>query len=300
MVSFKELLQTHNSLKERLQLIPKARGISYREEVIDTRLVGKPRFDSPKYNWPSQEFASLRDHLQNIWDYFDSRSFWFDDELKELLLYDSRRLSKKSVVFLLERNVWETDEVYGDYLIETNDAATKISYFRFGQKFKTFSFPLMGEVARKEWILQDAVRQIQFQFSFLWDRLEMELLTCRDESHNKPIAIALTDDLLYQQHQISVKLSKVSKEAVLLMLGRLEELWLLKTLNLKKIDRNEKLLPLAQRNNVISNDNRKLFWKIRRNYNLLKHSTEYNVDSCDIESLIKQFGHYINRAKNNS
>ncbi len=300
MASFKKLIQIHNSFKERLQLIPKARGISYREEVIESRLIGKPRFDPPKYEWSSQEFVSLRDHLQNIWDYFDSRSFWFDDELKQLLLYDSRRLSKKSVVFLLERNVWETDEVYGDYLIETDENATKISYFRFGQRFKTFSFPMMDEAARKEWILLDAVRQIQFQFFFLWDRLEMELLTCREESHNKPIAIVLTNDLLYQQYQTSLKLLSVSKEAALLMLGRLEELWILKALNLKKIDKSEKLLNLAQRNNVITNDTRKLFRKIRRNYNLLKHSTEYNVDSCDVESLIKQFGHYINRAKNNS
>lgn len=36
---------------------------------------------------------------------------------------------------------WESDEVYGDYLIEDNEETTKISYFRFYHKFKTFSLP---------------------------------------------------------------------------------------------------------------------------------------------------------------
>lgn len=55
-----------------------------------------------------------------------------------LISYSKRSESKNSIIFLLERDIWETDEVYGDYLIEKIENYTKISYFRFDKKIKSF------------------------------------------------------------------------------------------------------------------------------------------------------------------
>ncbi len=99
---------------------------------------------------------------------------------------------------------------------------------------------------------------------------------------------------MIKQYDVCVKLLKISKEAALLMLGRLEELWLLKAINRIKIDREEKLLFLAESKGVLDNSSKKLFLQIRTQYNLLKHTTSYNIDNCNVENLIKQFNQYLN------
>jgi len=92
--------------------------------------VGKPRFNDPKYQWSTSLLVDVRDHLQNIWNFFDRYSYWFDDTLIPLLNTDERRMSKKSIIFLLEDDMWCTDEVYGKYLIEENQDCITISYSR--------------------------------------------------------------------------------------------------------------------------------------------------------------------------
>ncbi len=72
---------------------------------------------------------------------------------------------------------------------------------------------------------------------------------------------------MINQFNVCIKLLKISREAALLMLGRLEELWLLKAINRIKIDREEKLLSLAESKGVIDNSNKKLFLQIRTQYN---------------------------------
>jgi len=68
----------------------------------------------------------------------------------------------------------------------------------------------------------------------------------------------------------------------------------LKAINRTKIDREEKLLSLAESKGIIDNSNKKLFLQIRTQYNLLKHTTSYNIDNCNVENLIKQFNQYLN------
>jgi len=290
----KELLEKHENLGKQLEKILLNRKITYNEEMENGKLIGKPRFEPSLYDWEPKMFASLRDQLQDVWNFFEDNSYWFDDELKKILLFNTRRLSKKSIIFLLERNVWKTDEIYGAYLIEPQQENVEISYYRFDYKFKTFIFKEINKETRKQWICTDAGQQIQQQFRFLWKRIEIEILTCQEETYHRPNLIKITDADLIKQYDVCVKLLTISNEAALLMLGRLEELWLLKAINRIKIDREEKLLFLAESKGVINNSSKKLFLQIRTQYNLLKHTTSYNIDNCNVENLIKQFNQYLN------
>ncbi len=108
------LLDFHKLLYEQLIEIPENREMTYVEEIKKGIKVGKPRFKNPKYQWSKNLLVDLRDHLQNIWNFFDKYSYWFDDTLLPLLNTNERRVSKKSIIFLLEEDVWSTDEVYGE------------------------------------------------------------------------------------------------------------------------------------------------------------------------------------------
>ena len=132
----KTLLDNHNMLYEQLIKIPEKREIIYIEEMEGGVKVGKPRFKNPKYQWSMSLLVDVRDQLQNIWNFFDRYSYWFDDTLIPLLNTDERRMSKKSIIFLLEEDVWRTDEVYGKYLIEESQNGIIISYSRRERKMK--------------------------------------------------------------------------------------------------------------------------------------------------------------------
>lgn len=288
-----KLLERHENLGEQLVKIPSLRIITYREDMEEGELIGKPRFDPPLYEWNPPLFASLRDHLQDIWNFFDRYSFWFDDDLKEILLINTRRLSKKSIIFLLERDIWETDEIYGGYLIDIKQRETKISYYPFYHKFKTFTFRDVDRTFRENWICKDAINQIQDQFRSLWKKLEIEIHTCQEESYHRPIPIQLTDEDLDTKYKICEQLLSLSKEATLLMLGRLEEMWLLKAIGRTRVNKEEKLFSLAETEGVMDQSNKKLFLQIRSNYNQLKHITTYNIDNCNVKKLVSEFGQYL-------
>ena len=112
----KTLLENHKKLYKQLIEIPEKREMLYNEEIEEGVKIGNPRFKSPKYQWSTSLLVDLRDHLQNIWNFFDRYSYWFDDTLIPLLDTNERRVLKKSIIFLLEEDVWCTDEVYGKYL----------------------------------------------------------------------------------------------------------------------------------------------------------------------------------------
>ncbi len=76
----KELLEKHENLGKQLEKIPLYRKTIYKEEMENGKLIGKPRFEPSLYEWEPKMFASLRDHLQNIWNFFEVNSYWFDDE----------------------------------------------------------------------------------------------------------------------------------------------------------------------------------------------------------------------------
>ena len=74
------------------------------------------------------------------------------------------------------------DKVYGAYLIEPQQEKVEISYYRFDYKFRTFIFEELDKETRKQWICADTLQQIQQQFRFLWKRVEIEILTCQEET----------------------------------------------------------------------------------------------------------------------
>jgi len=90
-----KLLSKHKIIGDQLVEIPTRRVMTYREELQDKQLIGKPRFDPKNLEWDSKLLVKVRDHLQKIWNLFAEYSYWFDDRLKEILLHELRRLSNQ-------------------------------------------------------------------------------------------------------------------------------------------------------------------------------------------------------------
>ena len=71
----KTLLNDHKKLYEQLIEIPEKREMIFIEEMEGGVKVGKPRFKNPKYQWSTRLLVDVRDHLQNIWNFFDRYSY---------------------------------------------------------------------------------------------------------------------------------------------------------------------------------------------------------------------------------
>lgn len=140
------LLENHKKLYEQLIEIPEKREMIYIEEIEESVKVGKPRFKKPLYQWSKSLLVEVRDHLQDIRNFFDNYSYWFDDTLIPLLDTNERRVSKKSIIFLLEEDVWCTDEVYGKYLIEESQDGIIISYSRRKRKINQITLKPMSKM----------------------------------------------------------------------------------------------------------------------------------------------------------
>ncbi|MEE9377457.1 MAG: hypothetical protein V3V33_05430 [Candidatus Lokiarchaeia archaeon] len=283
------LLENHKKLYKQLIEIPDKREIEYIEGIEEGVKVGKPRFKNPKYQWSMSLLVGLRDHLQNIWNFFDKYSYWFDDTLIPLLYTSERRVSKKSIIFLLEEDVWNTDEVYGKYLIDENQDEITISYSRRERKMKQITLKTNEESKIKEWIFIDAIRQIKNQFIFLWDKLETEIEVCIDEIFHKPSKFTLKPNYLKDQLDKTKEISKQWAEAGLLNLGRIIEHWLLNNLGMKSAPLFFDLIREAEIAGLIDKNEVKLLRDIRTSYNNLKHKTYYKIVTREVKIMIENF-----------
>ena len=283
------LLKSHKQLYKQLIEIPENREMTYVEEIKEGVKIGKPRFKNPKYQWSKNLLVDLRDHLQNIWNFFDKYSYWFDDTLIPLLDTNERRVSKKSIIFLLEEDVWSTDEVYGDYLIEENQDGVSISYSRRDRKLQQRTLKTREKSDIKEWICKDAIRQIQTQFEFLWNKLENEIQASIEEIFHKPPKYTLEPDYLKEQLDKTIEITEQWAEAGLLYLGRIVEHWLLNKLGMKRAPFYSDLIRDAEIAGLIDKNEVKLLRNIRTNYNDLKHKTYYKIDIDDIKIMVKSF-----------
>ena len=292
-----QLITEHNKLYKLLLNIPLTRPIYYREDIEDCKTIGKPRFVNRRYSWSNDSLLYFHNHLQNIWIFFEKYSFWFDSFTKELLYYEDRSISNKSVKFLLERDVWETAEVYGAYLIEEENSQTVISYYRFKSRVKTFIFPKMHYEDRKKWIIQDAIRQIKTQFSFLWDHLLTEIEVCINEELHKHPPVKIYSSYLEEQLLLATDNKINNPELSLLILGRMSELWLLQALNIEKTD-HLFLVSEAKQQKLLRNSDALFFSRLRRHYNRLKHSLTYNVLNCPLDDLIDKFKIFLESKPN--
>ena len=276
-----------------LVTIPETRNIYYRQDVNGTEIIGKPRFSPANYIWPSELFSKLRNHLLNIWYFFETYSFWFDDILKPILFIDKRRISKKSLIFLLERDVWCTDEVYGDYLIEKKQNSFVISYYRRKQKRKSFTIEKFSEKELEKWICDNAKQQIKDQLTNSWKLLEAEIETCLQEDYARLPFEMLTPDYIIKENAIIKELLPKYPNAALLSLGRLAELWVLQILGKKRRNKKEGRIGLAEGHDLINETQKDLLYSIRKEYNNLKHNLTYNVKNEVIQFLWERFSTLI-------
>jgi hypothetical protein len=290
----KPLLDNHKKLFEQLIEIPEKREMIYFEEMIDSVRVGNPRFKNPKYQWITSLLIDVRDHLQNIWNFFSKYSYWFDDTLIPLLNTDERRISKKSIIFLLEEDVWCTDEVYGRYFIEENQDGITISYSRRERKMKQITLKSKNGSEIKDWICKDAIIQIKNQFKFLWGKLETEIQVCIDEIFHKQPKLTFKPDYLKNQLEKTITISEQWPEAGLLNLGRIIELWLLTSLGKKSTSRYVDIIREAQIAEILDKHEAKLLRNIRTNYNNLKHKTYYKIEIEEIKTMVERFSNLFN------
>ena len=287
------LLNIHGILYKKLVQIPEIRDLTFRIDAEENLNIGKPRFKNKHYSWPRELLNDLRDHLEEVWNYFDKYSHWVDNSLMSLISYAKRSESKKSIIFLLERDVWETSEVYGDYLIEKEEAHTSISYHRFKKKIKSFDISTIKDVEIEVWIRNDAIKQIKAQFNYLWTKIETEINICIEEKYHKEPKLLISSSYLIEQLKKTKEIVEKCPEAALLNLGRICEMWLLILLDKENSGFNEDLLKLAERNNIIDKDEFKFLKKIRRNYNDLKHKRNYKVDKSLIFSFMIDFSKFF-------
>lgn len=287
------LLKKHGNLLKKLIHIPKTREITFRIDFKENLNIGKPRFKNRHYLWPDDLLTKLRDHLEDVWNFFDAYSHWIDNSLLSLISFAKRSESKKSIIFLLEKDVWETDEVYGDYLIEKKEDHSIISYHRFDKKIKSFNINTIEDLEIEAWIRKDAIKQIEEQFRYLWSKIETEIKTCIEEKYHKEPKLLISSNYLIEQFQKTKEIVEDWPEAALLNLGRICEMWLLILLDKESSGFDEDSLKLAERNNVIDRDEFKFLKKIRRNYNDLKHKRYYNIDKSLIFSFINDFSKFF-------
>jgi len=285
----KQLLKKHASLYKQLFLIPERREIIYREKKDNNKLIGNPRFKKKEYNWPKQLLIELRDHLQNLWNYFELYSYWLDPSLLLLLDHRTRKASKKSLLFLLEMDVWQTDEVYGNYLIEKEKNKTKITYTRFNQRYREFILNTLDNKEIENWICKDAVVQIQTQFTHLWDKLKKEVEVCMEEKYRKQPKITFSLNYIKDQLDIIEGYIDTWPESALLNLGRVLEIWLLIELKVKTNYGQDFLIKEAEVKNLIDKHQFKLLMNIKNQYNDLKHQATYKVDKKIVKTLFNDF-----------
>ena len=182
-----EILNQLDQLRESLRDIPSHRDITCSREEIHKNpptWIYRPRF-KPKFKLIPQklklEFIQLVDNI-NL-----HLKKYSPDNLANLVdILSVSGNNKKSVTFLLENNVYNTDEVYGDYIAEELQDHYEIYYYRWEEKKN--QLPNQDHsVDLEKFVKNDAIIQIQNQFDQMWKILETEVERCRAfyQSHNK-------------------------------------------------------------------------------------------------------------------
>ena len=289
------LLRDHNDLFFELIKIPEGRNMQFQIVEENGHQIGKPRFDPPVYSWPPDLLTRFRNHLQQIWYFFDSYAFWFDDTLVPLISFDERRINKYSMMFLLEQDVDQTDGIYGEYLIEKDASNYKICYFRKERKKQTFEPAITSHDALQTWICNNIRRQIIDQFTYLWNYIQDEIEVCMKEDYNKIPDKLLTLQYIKEQNNIISTIIEDYPELALLNLGRICELYLLHQLQLDKKSSELNLIWEAKNKDLLTNQQVRTFESIRKEYNALTHQLYYSINQENIAQLWKSFSTMITK-----
>jgi len=284
-----ELLEKHKKLEGKLREIPYKREMRVNFNKENSLCIAKPRFTEPKYSWPKTLLELLLNHLQEIWDFLQKYHYYFDEKVISFIHKDYRRSRKDSIIFLLERDVWETDEVYGNYLVERKKDKIIVSYYRREERRKTYELDLMPKEELEKWIMDDAKNQIISTFDYKWGLLETEIDTCVNGLHIREITEPLNhEDLISQTKKID-ELLKVDTIASMLSLGRVSELWCIHLLNQKKKEINQNLIQDLVQRKIIDKHQERLLNQIRIQYNSTKHKLDFRLKKKEVVSLYKDF-----------
>jgi hypothetical protein len=284
-----QLLLRHNRIYQQLKLIPDHRIMIFREEYEGDLRFGKPRFVDPNYKWDQTLLRTLQVHLNQLWQFFYDYNYYLDESLMHLISKKLRKKSKKSIIFLLENDIWCTDEVYGKYLIEKETDRTTLSYYRFNTKLKAFHIPTTKETELQEWIINDARRQVKEQFKESWSKLKDAIKECMREKYLFEPKIYVSDDYLKEQIKLTAKTAEAWPEGAILSLGRIGEILLLKLLGKRRKELKEDLIDTAYLAGKIQAHQKKILIKIRAEYNLVKHNPFKKSDVSITKDLIEQF-----------
>lgn len=167
-------------VKNKLLLIPEGRQIEILIHLIDSNpssLIYKPRFVTQEEDIPEnikseiiQIFDDLNYHLLE----YSPNSFEYIEKIIDL-----SPENKDSLIFLLEKDVYATDEVYGEYLVEMRNEEYEISYYRREKKVKILPLKPLS-IDLEDFIKKDAILQIQNQVEKLWKTIENEIERCEN------------------------------------------------------------------------------------------------------------------------
>ena len=138
----KEIVKIWGQIKNKLLDFFNGRKLIYRENNVNGEKIGKPRFDPPKARLP----VKLDNELFNF-------------------------LSKLSPIFLIENDVWCTDNVYGDYLI-VNENDISVFYYRRKKKRKEV---YVNKKDLKGSIISNTKKQMVTQLNYIWNYLRNKI-----------------------------------------------------------------------------------------------------------------------------
>lgn len=279
-----EILIIHNKLREYLIEIPKTRSMRYTQVEREGLIIGKPRFNPPKYSFGGKLAQDLLIYFAQLKEYFISRNFEIREDLNDILDPNKMSSSKYSPIFLIENDVWNTDAVYGEYLIETVDSEIEVHYFRRNEKRGKIS---LTDSNIEILILADARFQVINQFNYLWDSLRKEIeisdtLFLRSQ-------IMISNDYLLEQFETSRYLNEVNPIAACLIMGRCMEMFCKIKLNKIKGSGLSRLVSNLKNQDIITQHEFDVLDEIRVIYNMTKHDLQYEIDSKYVIDLWGQF-----------
>lgn len=287
-----EIKRELRRLKTILREIPSQRKINCRIEQFqgeDSKFIYKPRF-YPQIKLIDTsiklDFIKLLEDINNYLKEYSPDNF---KNIKQIFKGDL--YYKKSIIFLLENDVWATDEIYGDYLVEVFEYHYEIFYYRWNRKINQLDDQdILIQI--DEFIMSDAIYQIQTQFDKLWELLEIEIEkslknfeSLKDRYAGFKKNITLEDMLGEGKKSLNINqflsifyLGYVLEHSIRLKLNKMKEKVGLRW-----------LIYLCKRNSIFIKSEAKICNKIKEIYNKTKHEVDYRVQPEILKQLYEEF-----------
>lgn len=173
------------NIKETLLKIPEQRKVNCSFKKIEEnplKFIYKPRFVRTHETISQNVKIELLKIIDDIHLYLKHYSNDYFANLKDII--DTDPENKNSIIFLLENDVYKTDHVYGEYLVEIKENYYEINYYRRDKK--AFTLPNQPKTTDLEdFVKTDTIKQIQTQFIKLWSVLENEIERCKNQLLSK-------------------------------------------------------------------------------------------------------------------